>query len=48
MRTHFIEKSQVSSYFARYLRCLSPVFIVECPDASETAFQKGSIQTGQF
>ena len=38
--THLIEKSPLSSFFARCLRCLSPVFIAKCPDASETAFKK--------
>ena len=39
MCTHLIEKSPLSSYFARCLRCLSPVFIAESSDASETAFK---------
>ena len=33
-------KSPLSSYFTRCLRCLSLVFIAECPDASEAAFEK--------
>ena len=40
MRTHLTEKSPLSSYFARCLRCLSPVVIADCPNTSETAFEK--------
>lgn len=40
MCIHLIEKSPLSSYFARFLRCLSPVFVAECPDATKIAFEK--------
>ena len=40
MCTHFKEKSPLKSVFARFLKCLSPIYMVECSEACEILFQK--------
>ena len=40
MCTHLKEKSPLKSVFARCLKCLSPSYMVECPEACEILFQK--------
>ena len=38
--SHMIEKSPLTSHIARCLRCLSPTYLAECPEACEILFDK--------
>ena len=38
--THTMEKSTMNSLFHRYLRCLSPNYMADCPETCEALFQK--------
>ena len=38
--THLIKKSPVTSFFAKYLRCLSRNYIEECSEACKKLFDK--------